>query len=103
MSSKGVSTQTEVEMEIQLPPFKQNKGFYLSCSLVLCLWVLFCWQGLRTVVEIWYGNEIFNHGFFIVPGSLYLIYLKRKTLLAQPFQTSPLAFIVIVPHYYSTL
>ena len=97
MSSKGVSTQTEVEMEIQLPPFKQNKGFYLSCSLVLCLWVLFCWQGLRTVVEIWYGNEIFNHGFFIVPGALYLIYLKRHELLAQPIYTTPLAFIVIIP------
>lgn len=75
----------------------QNKAFFTSGFTLLCLWLVFCWRGLRTVVEIWYGNEIFNHGFFIVPGSLYLIYLKRKTLLAQPFQTSPLAFIVIVP------
>ncbi|WP_420933492.1 exosortase A [Alteromonas sp. A081] len=97
MSSKGVLTQTEIKKEIQLPPFKQNKGFYLSCLLVLCLWVIFSWQGLLTVVEIWYGNEIFNHGFFIVPGALYLIYLKRHELLAQPIYTTPLAFVVIIP------
>jgi len=97
MSRKGVLTQTESEKEIQLPPFKQNKGFYLSCMAVLCLWLAFCWQGLRTVIEIWYGNEIFNHGFFIVPGAFYLIYLKRHALLAQPIYTAPLAFIVIVP------
>ena len=75
----------------------ENKVFFISGFTVFCLWLVFCWQGLSTVVEIWYGNEIFNHGFFIAPGSLYLIYLKRKTLLAQPFQTSSLAFIVIIP------
>jgi hypothetical protein len=30
---------------------KQNAGFYLSSLVVLCLWVVFCWQGLITVVE----------------------------------------------------
>ncbi|AUC89125.1 exosortase A [Alteromonas sp. MB-3u-76] len=77
--------------------FAENKAFFISGFAIFCLWVVFSWQGLRTVVEIWYGNEIFNHGFFIVPGAFYLIYLKRKTLLAQPIQTSPLAFIVIIP------
>ena len=61
------------------------------------MWLVFCWQGLTTVVEIWYGNEIFNHGFFIVPGAFYLIYLKRFELLSKPIQTSPLALIVIIP------
>ena len=40
------------------------------------LWGIFCWQGLL-LLEI--GNEIFNHGFFIVPGAFYLIYLQRKS------------------------
>ena len=35
--------------------------------------------------------------FFIVPGAIYLIYLKRYTLFEQPIKTTPLAFIVIVP------
>ena len=61
------------------------------------LWLVFCWQGLTTVVEIWYGNEIFNHGFFIVPGAFYLIYLKRYELLSKPIQTSALSLAVIIP------
>jgi exosortase A len=77
--------------------FTENKAFYISSFAILCLWVLFCWRGLSSVVHIWYGNEIFNHGFFIVPGSFYLIYLKRKTLFAQPMKTTPAAFILIIP------
>ena len=77
--------------------FANNKAFYISSCALFCLWLVFCWQGLTTVVEIWYGNEIFNHGFFIVPGAFYLIYLKRFELLSKPIQTSPLALIVIIP------
>ena len=77
--------------------FANNKLFYISSLALFGLWLVFCWQGLTTVVEIWYGNEIFNHGFFIVPGAFYLIYLKRYELLSKPIQTSPLALIVIIP------
>lgn len=77
--------------------FANNKLFYISSLALFCLWLVFCWQGLTTAVEIWYGNEIFNHGFFIVPGAFYLIYLKRYELLSKPIQTSPLALIVITP------
>ena len=77
--------------------FANNKVFYFSSFALFGLWLVFCWQGLTTVVEIWYGNEIFNHGFFIVPGAFYLIYLKRYEFLSKPIQTSPLALIVIIP------
>ena len=77
--------------------FANNKAFYISSLVLLCLWLIFCWQGLTTVFEIWYGNEIFNHGFFIVPGALYLIYLKRFDLLSKPIRTSPAALVVIIP------
>lgn len=77
--------------------FNNNKAFYFSCLSLLFVWVVFCWQGIVTAIQIWYGNEIFNHGFFIVPGAFYLIYLKRKTLLAQPIKTTPLAFVVVIP------
>lgn len=77
--------------------FANNKLFYISSLALFGLWLVFCWQGLTTVVEIWYGNEIFNHGFFIVPGAFYLIYLKRFELLSKPIQTSPLALTVIIP------
>jgi len=65
--------------------------------LLFILWGAFCWQGLATVVNIWWGNEIFNHGFFIVPGALYLIYLQRFRLLAAPIKPSLAALIIIIP------
>lgn len=77
--------------------FNNNRAFYFSCLSLLFVWVVFCWQGIVTAIQIWYGNEIFNHGFFIVPGAFYLIYLKRKTLLAQPIKTTPLALVVVIP------
>ena len=77
--------------------FNNNRALDFSCLSVLFVWVVFCWQGIVTAIQIWYGNEIFNHGFFILPGAFYLIYLKRKTLLAQPIKTTPLALVVVIP------
>ena len=77
--------------------FNNNRALYFSCLSLLFVWVVFCWQGIVTAIQIWYGNEIFNHGFFILPGAFYLIYLKRKTLLAQPIKTTPLALVVVIP------
>lgn len=77
---------------------KENSNKRLGLSaFVLLLWIIFCWQGFVTVVNVWWGNEIFNHGFFILPGVIYLIYLKRSALLAQPFETSWLSMIFIIP------
>jgi exosortase A len=86
-----------IDMEVGILPFKSNKAFYMCSFALFCSWLTFCWQGLSSVVQIWYGNEIFNHGFFIVPGAVYLIYLKRNELLSVSFCTTPLAFIVIIP------
>ena len=76
---------------------RESKTFFLSGLALILFWIVFCWQGITSAIQIWYGNEIFNHGFFIIPGSLYLIYLKRKTLLASPIKTAPLALVIIVP------
>ncbi|WP_052010295.1 MULTISPECIES: exosortase A [unclassified Alteromonas] len=94
----NVDAKQDVHVGRQLDlSFKKNSRFYLAFCVLIALWIAFTWQGLTTVVSVWYGNEIFNHGFFIVPGALYLIYLKRDTLLSQPIHSTPLAFIVIVP------
>ncbi|NDW14285.1 exosortase [Alteromonas genovensis] len=96
MDDVAAQTPNEPEHNNSLS-FGANKTFYLSFLLIFGLWVVLTWQGLTTAVSVWYGNEIFNHGFFIVPGSLYLIYLKRQELLSTPILTTPLAFIVILP------
>lgn len=93
----NIDTQSDKDSGFTSFSFGKNKTFFTSGFLLLCLWGAFCWQGLTTVVQIWYGNEIFNHGFFIVPGAIYLIYLKRDMLFAKPIKTTPLAFIIIIP------
>ncbi|GMM71791.1 exosortase A [Alteromonas gracilis] len=90
-------TQDKKQKHLADFSFAKNRAFYISGFAILCFWLTFCWQGLTTVVEIWYGNEIFNHGFFIVPGAFYLIYLKRYELLSKPIQTSALSLAVIIP------
>lgn len=93
------ATKNEVKAQTSMINFSFtfNKSYYISSILILLLWVVFCWEGITSVIQVWYGNEIFNHGFFIVPGSLYLIYLKRNVVLSHKLTPSPLAFIVIVP------
>lgn len=71
----------------------------LTISLFVCilLWLIFCWQGITTAVEIWWGNDIFNHCFFVIPGALYFIYLKRHALLSKPISPTLLPLLIIVP------
>ena len=81
----------------------KNKAFMplvWQSGLMFILWGIFCWQGLVTVVDIWWGNEIFNHGFFIVPGAFYLIYLQRKRLLATPIKPSLLSLVFVIPSLF---
>ena len=63
-------------------------------AVLLCLWIGLTFQGLVSAVKIWYISEIFNHCFFVLPVSLYLIWEKKNdinwrarecTLLALPF------------------
>jgi exosortase A len=63
-------------------------------GVLLCLWIGLTFQGLVSAVKIWYVSEIFNHCFFVLPVSLYLIWEKKDeinwrarqcTLLALPF------------------
>jgi len=77
--------------------FNTNKFYYISAILIFLFWVAFCWEGITSVIQVWYGNEIFNHGFFIVPGALYLIYLKRNAVLSHKITPSPLSFFIIIP------
>lgn len=44
---------------------------------------MFAYQGVFSAVAIWWGNEIYNHCFLILPSAIYLIYLKRGRWLAQ--------------------
>ncbi|PHS59374.1 MAG: EpsI family protein [Alteromonas sp.] len=75
----------------------ERRKLWLNLFLVFVLWLTICFTGIYTAAKIWYSNEIFNHGFFVLPGSLYLIYLKRRDLLSQPINPALLPVVLILP------
>ncbi|MEP4299097.1 MAG: exosortase A, partial [Paraglaciecola sp.] len=58
----------------------QFKPVILSLFVILACWVFVFWQGLTTAIDIWLISEIFNHCLFVLPGTAYLIYLKKDQL-----------------------
>lgn len=76
---------------------EQYKKAYLQLGITLVFWVLLCWQGIISAAEIWWTNDIFNHGFLIIPASLYLIFLNRDRLIDVEKKHVLLPLILIVP------
>lgn len=77
-----------------------NKAFtaaMVPVILVLLGWAAVFHQGLVTAVSIWYNSDIFNHCLFVIPGTFFLIYLKRKALLAQPVKPNYWVMVLILP------
>ena len=77
---KGIIVK-DLNIENTHKPTKTNVRPVLICLLIIvAVWVLVFWQGLSTAVDIWIISDIFNHCLFVLPGVLYLVYLKRAEL-----------------------
>lgn len=72
------------------------KWFYSFVFVCLC-WTFFVWNGLSTAIEIWWQNEIFNHCFFIMPCSIYLVYINRFSLFSEPFEPTLSPLFLLLP------
>jgi len=72
----------------------------LLLLLALLVWLILYHDALFSVVRIWYVSEIFSHGFFIIPGALYLIWREQDKLKQQPlkpnFWVVPLLFVFLL-------
>jgi len=80
---------------------KQNtiisaKPVLLCLTLLIAAWLLVFWQGVTTAVDIWIISDIFNHCLFVLPGVLYLIYLKRAELDVADVKPNYLVFVLCV-------
>lgn len=74
-----------------------GKEFGIVLLSTLLLWLAFFWQGVVTAIDIWWGNEIFNHCFFVLPTTAYLIYLKQDSLFSNNIKPTLLPLFAIVP------
>ena len=75
----------------------EQRQWWAQFGIVMLLWVVFCFEGWYTAAQVWWGNEIFNHGFFIIPGSLYFVYLQRNKLATLSIKPSFIPLIFILP------
>jgi exosortase A len=58
---------------------KTNVALLLAALLA---WFALFFDAIISAINIWYTSEIFTHGFFIVPGALWIIWSKRQALAA---------------------
>ncbi|WP_414828132.1 exosortase A [Alteromonas sp. H39] len=75
----------------------EHRALYLYGVVLLLCWIALCWQGIYSAAEIWWGNEIFNHGFFVIPATLYLISRRLPQLSAIPLKPSKIALLAVIP------
>ena len=64
--------------------------------IALAAWLALVYVSLWSAIEIWIGNEIYNHCLIVIPASIYLIYEKRLTLDWSQAKMSWLAVIAFV-------
>jgi len=69
-------------------------GFIVAALIV---WFLLFQQALASAVYIWSISEIFNHCFLILPVSFYLIYRKKRQLLATKIEPNYFILLALVP------
>jgi len=72
------------------------KPVLICLLLIAAAWVLVFWQGVTTAVDIWITSDIFNHCLFVLPGVLYLIYLKRAELNAAAVKPNYFVLVLCV-------
>jgi exosortase A len=69
----------------------------LICVLcVAAAWVFVFWQGVTTAVDIWVSSDVFNHCLFVLPGAVFLAYLKRSELNVSDIKPNYLVLVLCV-------
>lgn len=68
----------------------------VTVAVILCLWLLTFFIGIKSAASVWWVSEIFHHGAFVVPISLWLIYQKKAELLSEPLQINYFALPILV-------
>jgi exosortase A len=63
-------------------------------AICVVLLVLFR-ETVSAMVEIWYRSDTFNHGFIVLPISVWLIWKRRSTLATAPVGSEPLVLLPI--------
>jgi exosortase A len=59
---------------------QDDKRLLISFVGLFFAWLLVVYESIWSAIEIWIGNEIYNHCLIVIPASIYLIYEKRHVI-----------------------
>jgi exosortase A len=78
------------------PSMHSVKPVLIGLLLIAAAWVLVFWQGITTAVDIWIISDIFNHCLFVLPGALFLVYIKRSELNVHDVKPNYLVLLLCI-------
>lgn len=57
---------------------RPNTAMWIRLGVVLTLWLVVFHGGLQDMVGVWMNSNTYQHGFLILPISLWLCWQKRR-------------------------
>ena len=78
-----------------------SKKEYRVIALLAILWLLAFFKAIYSAASVWYINDIFFHCFFVLPGSIFIIWRLKPKILQIPPKTNywallPLAGVLLI-------
>jgi exosortase A len=73
-----------------------HKKLALAFVVTLLVWLVLIFDSMWSAIQIWIGNEIYNHCLIVIPASIYLIYEKRFQLDWASAKMSWLALLAFI-------
>ena len=67
---------------------QSNKVFFHLMLLIIAIPLIF-WPNTQDLINAWKSNTTYNHGFFIFPISLWLLYRQRNLISSTETATEP--------------
>jgi len=64
------------------------RTWLVASAVWLLVWAAINFDGIASAMSVWFINDTYNHGFFILPGALYMIWQQRGAILEQHTQVS---------------
>ena len=73
----------------------QSNKVYLQLMVLVIAVPLIFWPDTQAFISVWINNHTYNHGFLILPISLWLLYRQRHLIASAKVTTEPLAMILL--------
>ena len=96
MSGQVHSIPTASSNQAGVPLAGKNAYPYALCAIAALLTIIY-YVPFKRMLWVWNAPDTYySHGFLIVPISLFVVWVKRKELLAAPRKTSLLGYPIIL-------